>query len=232
MNHRYRTGSMIWLARSGIAVFSAIIASLLASIVLSNVCWAASNVARQLQYRARHSVFGDIGTYTNTIQPVGDTTTIRTDVHLNVSALGVVLHREDAERVERWRGGTLREFHGTTTVNGVATNVDGKADGNAFVIVSPLGRVTAPPTIRPSNPWSSDILHSTTMMLTDTGKVEQVRISGGDTALINIGGSDIRTQKYLIEGSLQYKIWIDRDNIPVAFAVDDKSGEVFFYLVR
>ena len=232
MKHRRRAGSMIWLARPRTPVFSAIIASLLASIVLFNACWAASDVTRQLRYRARHSVFGDIGTYTNTIQPVGDTTTIRTDVHLNVSALGVVLHREDAERIERWRGGTLREFHGTTTVNGVATKVDGKADGNVFVIVSPLGSVTAPLAIRPSNPWSSDILHSTTMMLTDTGKVEQVQISGGDAALINIDGSDIWTQKYLIDGSLQYKIWIDRDNIPVAFAVDDKSGEVFFSLVR
>ncbi len=223
---------MISLARPGIAALAAIATSFLASIVLFNACWAASDVARQLHYRARHSVFGDIGTYTNTIQPVGDTTTIRTKVHLNVSALGVVLHREDAERLERWRGDMLREFHGTTTVNGVATTVEGKAEGNFFVIVSPLGKVTAPPTIRPSNPWSSDILHSTTMMLTDTGKVEPVRVSGGDATLINIEGSDIWTQRYLIDGSLRYKVWIDRDNIPVAFAVDDASGEIFFYLVR
>src|SRR3954453_3905236 len=190
MNNRRRTGWIISLARSRTAAFSAIIVSLLALSALFNGCRAASEASRQLHYRARHSVFGDIGTYTNTIEPIGDTPTVRTNVHLKVSALGVVLHREDAERTERWRNGILREFHGITTVDGVAAKVEGRADGNGFVIDSPRGRGIAPATIHLSNPWSADFLHFSTMMLTDTGAVEQVRVSGGDPALVNIDGSD------------------------------------------
>lgn len=211
---------------------SAVFAILVAAGLLVDTCQAASDVSRQLQYRARHSVFGDIGTYINTIESMGDTTVVRTNVHLDVSALGVVVHREDAMRTERWRGEILREFHGVTTVNGVTTKVDGKADGNAFVILSQHGKMTAPATIRPSNPWSSDFLHSTTMMLTDTGQVERVRVTGGEAVLLKINGRNIWTKKYRVNGSLQYDVWLDANKTPVAFAVDDNSGKVSFDLVR
>ncbi len=211
---------------------SAIIVSALAAGLLINTSRAASDLPRQFQYRVRHAVFGNIGTYTNTIETISGTTTVRTSVRLNVSALGVILHREDAERTERWRDDILREFHGVTTVNGVATKVDGKADGASFVIVSPRGKVVAPRTIRPSNPWSSEFLHSTTMMLTDTGEVERVRVTGGEATHITINGDWVWARKYQVEGSLTYKIWIDQQNIPVAFAMDDDSGEVSFYLTR
>ena len=220
------------MARSALTALSIVMVSVLAVASLTDTGRAASGVPHQYQYRVRHAVFGDIGTYTNTIESMGDTTLVRTNVHLHVTALGVVLRRESADRTERWRGKILREFHGVTTVNGVASKVDGRADGDAFVIVSPHGRVIAPATIRPSNPWSSDFLHSTSMMLTDSGAVERVRVSGGDAALVTVNGSDIWTRKYQIDGSLRYKIWIDQHNVPVAFAVDDDSGEVSFNLVR
>src|SRR3954451_8966423 len=184
MKTRRRAASMAWPA---LIALSATFASMLA-ICMFNGTRAASAVTNQLRYRAIHSVFGDIGTYTNRIERDGDATVIRTTVHLDVHVLGVVLHREDAERVERWRGNMLREFHGTTTVNGVATAVDGKADGNAFVIDSPRGRIMAPATIRPSNPWSSDFLGTSMMMLTDTGEIEPVRVTGGEPASVNIEG--------------------------------------------
>jgi hypothetical protein len=207
-------------------------AGVLAAAFLYNSSQAASDAPRQLQYRVVHSVFGDIGIYTNTIEPKGDETIVRTNVHLQVSALGVVLYREDAQRTERWRGNILREFHGVTTKDGVATKVDGQADGNAFVVLSPRGRVTAPATIRPSNPWSSDFLNSTTLMLTDTGEVERVRVDGGETTLVKINDDNILARKYQVNGSLHYKIWIDHQNIPIAFAVDDDSGEVSFFLTH
>jgi hypothetical protein len=232
MKNCRRAGWMTSKARPATAALSVAIASVLAAGVLFNTCQAASDAPRQLQYRARHSLFGDIGSYTNTIEPTGDTTMIRTSVHLRVTALGVVLHREDAERTERWRGDTLREFHGITTINGVATEVSGKADGKSFIINSPLGRVAAPATIRPSNPWSSDFLNSTTMMLTDTGKVEQVRISGGEAAFVTLNGNSIWTRQYQVDGSLRYKIWIDRQNTPVEFAIGDDSGEISFSLTH
>jgi hypothetical protein len=69
-------------------------------------------------------------------------------------------------------------------------------------------------------------------MRTDTGKIEQVHISAGEPAFVNIGGTDIWARKYQIDGSIPYKIWIDQQNTPVMFTVDDDSGEISFILTK
>jgi hypothetical protein len=223
---------MILLARVANTASSLAIVSVIAAAAVFNACHADTRAARQLHYRAHHSVFGDIGTYSNTIEPGNDATTVRTSVHLNVTALGVVLHREDAERTERWKGDRLVYFHGITKTNGEAVEVKGEARGDSFMVTSPLGTITAPGTIFPSNPWSSRFIDSNMIMRTDTGKIEPVRISGGETALTNIAGTSIPTRKYQIDGTIRYKIWIDQQDIPVMFTVDDDSGEVSFSLIR
>src|SRR5580698_2225353 len=67
---------------------------------------------RQLVYDVKHSVFGEIGTYSNLIETSGAVITIKTAAHFLVKALGVGLHREDAQRVEQWNGDRLVYFSG------------------------------------------------------------------------------------------------------------------------
>jgi hypothetical protein len=69
-------------------------------------------------------------------------------------------------------------------------------------------------------------------MRTDTGKVEEVHVSGGNPAFVNIEGTITWTRKYQIDGSIPYKIWVDQNNIPVKFTVDDDSGVISFTLVK
>ena len=187
---------------------------------------------RQLVYDVKHSVFGEIGTYSNVIESLGGTVTIKTAAHFLVKALGVGLHREDAQRVEQWQGNRLVFFHGVTVKNGDTTEVSGKAEGNNFVITSPLGTITAPGSIKPANPWSSRSLDSTTMMRVDSGKVEQVRVSNGGETNVTVDGTAVSAKEYEISGSTHYKIWIDNHDIPVMFVVDDDSGQVTFTLKK
>jgi len=193
---------------------------------------AVSTPTEQLRYRVRHSVFGNVGTYTNIVQTVGDMTTVRTTAHFLVTILGVGLHREDAERTERWQGGRLMSFVGTTKKNDDTMKVSGEATGNGFVIQSPSGTFTAPAAVQPANPWSATCLNSTTMMRVDNGKIEQVRVTGGSETAVAINGASIPARRYEIDGATRYKIWIDRHNIPVMFAVDDDGGEVTFTLEK
>jgi hypothetical protein len=193
---------------------------------------AASASAEQLRYRVRHSVYGNIGTYTNIVQSVGDVTTVRTSVHLVVKMLGVGLHHEDAERTERWHGDRLISFIGTTKKNADIIEVRGEASGNDFVIKSPLGTTTAPATVQPSNPWSAKCLNSTTMMRVDNGEIERVRVSGGSETAVAINGATVPARQYQIDGATRYRVWIDQHDIPLMFAVDDDSGEVTFTLER
>jgi Domain of unknown function (DUF6134) len=186
----------------------------------------------QLTYRVTHSVFGSIGTYINTVEPSNAGTTVLTRAHFEVKMLGVKLYREDAERIERWQGNRLVSFHGVTSKDDRSTEVNGEARGNSFIITSPQGTITAPATVHPANPWSSNFLASSTMMRPDTGKIERVSISGGQEAVVTIDGSPVRAQKYEVDGSSRYTVWLDRQGVPVMFVVDDDSGKVTFTLAN
>jgi hypothetical protein len=184
----------------------------------------------QLTYRVTHSVFGEIGTYTNTIEPSGGGTTVQTRAHFQVKMLGVNMYREDAQRTERWQGNRLVSFSGVTSKGNASTVIKGEARGNSFVINSPQGTITAPATVHPANPWSPNFLDSHTMMRPDDGRIERVQISGGEPTVINIDGRPVRTQKYVVSGAGHYDVWLDGQGVPVKFAVDDDSGTVTFTL--
>jgi hypothetical protein len=81
-----RTNPLSWLAMT--------IAGLLAGVLIAGPAKAQSSA--QFVYQVNHSVFGDIGTYTNTVEPTRDGVTVKTKAHFEVKMLGVRMHREDA----------------------------------------------------------------------------------------------------------------------------------------
>lgn len=186
----------------------------------------------QLTYRVTHSVFGNIGTYSNTIEPAAGGTTVQTRAHFEVKMLGVKMYREDAQRTERWQGNRLVSFSGVTSKGNNSTVVKGEARGNSFVINSPQGTFTAPASVHPANPWSSNFLASSTMMRPDDGKIEKVRVSGGQPTTVTLDGRPVRAQKYEVNGSTRYDVWLDNEGVPVKFAADDDSGTVTFTLAN
>jgi hypothetical protein len=200
--------------------------------VLGGAAQAMAESPRELVYDVKHSVFGDIGTYSNVIEASGAVITIKTAAHFLVKALGVGLHREDAQRVEQWQGDRLVFFHGVTVKNGETTEVQGKADGDKFVITSPTGTVNAPASVRPANPWSKRSIDSNEMMRVDNGKVEKVTVSGGGMTNVNVDGASTTAKEYDITGTAKYKVWFDSHDVPVMFVVDDDSGQVTFTLKK
>ena len=194
---------------------------------------AAADTPAEFIYRVSHSVFGEIGTYTNTIEPGRDGTTVQTRAHFEVSMLGVRMHREDAERTERWQGNRLVSFHGVTDKGDGPTEVKGEARGNNFVITSSKdGTITAPASVHPANPWSANFLSSNTMMRPDSGKIEQVRVGSGQETTVKIEGSTVPAVKFEIDGSTRYTVWLDGRGVPVMFVADDDTGKVTFTLAK
>jgi Family of unknown function (DUF6134) len=198
--------------------------------VLGFVASAEAAAPMQLTYRVTHSVFGNIGTYINTIEPSAGGTTVQTRAHFEVKMLGVNMYREDAQRTERWQGNRLISFNGVTSKGNESTVIRGEARGNNFVINSPQGTITAPATVHPANPWSSNFLSSNTMMRPDSGKIERVSVSGGQESVVTIDGRPVRAQKYEVNGVTRYDVWLDTQGVPVMFVVDDDSGKVTFTL--
>jgi Family of unknown function (DUF6134) len=191
---------------------------------------AAAGPPTQFIYRVTHSVFGDIGTYINTVEPDGTGTLVLTQVNFDVRMLGVRVHHEVAQRTERWQGDRLVAFDGVTDKGHGPVEIKGVARGNRFEITSPQGTIEAPATVHPANPWSPNFLRTNVMMRVDTGRVESVRVSGGEPAVVTVGFHTVAARKYDIEGSTKYTVWLDGRGVPVKFVADDNSGEVTFTL--
>ena len=203
-------------------------------VLAGSLAWgqALAEGSAQFLYRVNHSVFGDIGTYANTVEPSRDGITVKTRAHFEVKMLGVRMHREDAERTEHWQGNRLVSFHSVTDKGDGPMEVNGEARGNSFVITSPQGTITAPWSVHPANPWSSNFLHSNTMMRPDSGKLEQVRIGSGQETAVKIDNATIPAVKYEIDGSTKYTVWLDSRGVPVEFVVNDDTGKVTFTLAK
>src|SRR5690242_3268479 len=193
---------------------------------------AAAQGAAQFTYRVNHSVFGDIGTYTNTVEPTSDGAVVKTKAHFEVKMLGVRMYREEADRTERWQGNRLVSFRSITDKGDGPQEVKGEARGDSFVISSPQGTITAPWSVHPANPWSSNFLHSNTMMRPDSGKLEQVRVGSGQETAVKIDNANIPVVKYEVDGSTKYTVWLDSRGVPVKFLVDDDTGKVTFVLAK
>jgi hypothetical protein len=186
----------------------------------------------QFTYRVSHSKFGDIGSYTNTIEPTKDGTMVKTHAHFEVKMLGVRMYREDADRTERWQGNRLVAFRGITDKGDGPQEVKGEARGNSFVINSPQGTITAPWSVHPANPWSSGFLHSNTMMRPDTGKLEQVHVGSGEETAVKIDNASVAAVKYEVDGSTKYVVWLDSRGVPIKFLVEDDTGKITFTLAN
>jgi len=216
----------------GFIVMLVVAAGIAGHAIAADAITAANVSTEQLRYTVYHSIFGNIGTYTNDVQRSGDTTIVRTTAHFVVRVLGIAVRRENDQRVERWLDGRLVSFVGVTRKNADATELRGEAEGNEFVINSPLGTVIAPASVQPANPWSARCLRSTIMMRVDDGEIEKVRVTGGSVDDIVLDGRVIPTRMYDIEGKTRYRLWFDRHNVPVKFVVDDSTGKITFTLMR
>jgi hypothetical protein len=209
------------------------LSALIATAIMAAVSPAQSAAPRNLIYTVYHSRYGTIGTYTNAVEKTGETTTVVTNAHIQVSLLGVVFYRQDASRQERWAGNRLISFHGVTTVNGKPFEMTGAPQGDRFVMMSPDGDIVAPASVRIANPWSPDVLHGTTILTPDRGRVENVQVKDGEETSISINGRNTSAKRYEIDrldGQKRYDIWLDERGTPVKFITYNPNGSVTFTL--
>jgi hypothetical protein len=193
----------------------------------------ASAAQQKMVYEVRHSTYGRIGTYTNSVETAGDKTTVTTEGRIRVSLLGIVLYRQDFDRVERWIGERLMSFKGLTTTNGRAIEVKGEAEGDGFAVSSPNGSYRAPAMVRLANPWSEAVLKGATMLTPDRGQLEDVQVRPVGMTELAISGDKLRARRYeiaRITGEKRYEVWLDDDGTPVMFSMNTRRGTVTFTL--
>lgn len=183
------------------------------------------------EYHIEHPRYGTIGTYKNTIERDGDRATVESELHVAVKLLGIVVHREDGTRVERWQGNRLIHFDSTTDTNGKVINVHGEAKGDGFAVTTPDGAVvTAPSDVHPSNPWSAQVLDTDTMMSTESGRIEKVAVKPAGTAPVTLDGKELLLQRFDVIGKVHQVVWLDDKGVPVAFRTVHDGDQIDFVM--
>ena len=187
----------------GPARFSVFAIALASGVLVAEGLVPASSAAEaptRMVYRVQHSKYGDVGTYTNTIEKNADTTTVNTEGRIKVSLLGIPAYSQAFDRVERWQGSRLVNFHGETTDNGKRIEVTGAAEGDHFTLTTPSGTIGAPANVKLANPWSGALLGAETIVTPEEGSVEKVSVSGGESAPITINGLDPAEKAVIAHG--------------------------------
>lgn len=186
-----------------------------------------------LDYEVDHPWLGKIGTYVNAIVRQGPTTTVTSTLRVIATVLGIVVHREYADRVELWQDGRIVSFRGVTTVNGHAFPVHGEARNNVFVADSPDGTQTGPADVYPNNPWSCSFVHGTEIFAVNTGTIEPAKVTGGEPARIEIHGKDQVTRHYKVESERTHaNIWLNERCVPVKMNVIMSDTDISLVLIH
>jgi hypothetical protein len=193
----------------------------------------ASAAQDRLDYRVSHSIYGDIGTYSNVVERDGETTKVTTTLDVKVSILGIVAYRRSAHRVETWMGDRLVDFQSTSRLNGKTIALSGAAQGDNFVLASPNGKLRAPATIRVANPWTTNNLNGDTILSPDDGTIRKARLTDAGDTSVTIQARNIRAHEYdiaMIGTAKHYQVWFDASGTPVMFRLFDSDGICTFTL--
>ena len=183
-----------------------------------------------LTYAVHHSTHGKIGTYTNIIRDTGAEVSVRNEFRVQVKVLLVVAHREIGSSKETWKNGRLVSFESKTQENGEKSGVNGRANGEKFVIESPNGPREAPADVSPNNPWSKNILKAKVLLGTKSGSLYNVSASDGVKKDLKFAGQTVTTDYFLVDGDAKYELWFDERGIPLKFTEIDKKSVITFKL--
>jgi Domain of unknown function (DUF6134) len=182
-------------------------------------------------YSVEHALYGNIGTFSDTVEQTGDTKRIDSRLRVAVRILGIVVHREDADRTEIWQDNRLISFHSVTTVNGSPIEVRGEARPDGFAITSPSGTTVTPGNIYPSSPWVAHLSDGPALMMsTKTGKLLPVTSLGGEQTRIAVNGAEVPVHHYEFITDKRQDVWMDAQGVPVRFRTEQSGRPIDFVL--
>jgi uncharacterized protein DUF6134 len=206
--------------------------TLLALSLLYALPAAAQEHSEQFHYRIHHLLWGDIGTIAEDVRHDGSSTRVVTKLDIHVALFGLTLHDAHGTWSETWEGGTLKEFHATTLVDGTTEITEGRNEGKVFAILAGTKRSEAPIDVQPVNPWSLQFVHAKTLMSPETGRLIPATSEDDGMISVQVGGSSERLHHYVVDAAGQHHLYFDADGTLVQFEFSDITGKATITLDR
>jgi hypothetical protein len=181
-------------------------------------------------YSVVHPIYGEIGTFTDTIDRSAEATRIDSRLRIAVTLLGIVAFRQDSDTTEIMRGDRLISLRSITDKDGQHVEVHGEAQGDKFVVNATAGSFAGPATIAPSDPWLLNRTGDETVVFTDTGRIINMNISGGGYDTILVNGTSVSARHFIVMGERQQEVWLDDREIPIMFRTVEDGTAIDFML--
>jgi len=199
---------------------------------LSVIAGATPALAKQQAYiySVVHPTYGEIGTFTATIDRGPDATRIDSRLRVAVELLGIVVFRQDTDITEIMRGDRLVSLQSVTEKDGRHSEVHGEVQGDRFVVHATAGSFAGPAAVIPSDPWVLKGTGEATVVFTDTGRIVTMHISGGDTDTVAVNGASVSARHFVAMGDRRQEVWLDNREIPVRFRSVDYGAPIDFVL--
>lgn len=181
-------------------------------------------------YTVRHPLYGEIGTFTDTIGRTPDAMHIDGRLRIAVKFLGIVVYRQDSDITAVMRDDRLVSLQSITNKEGEFLEVRGEAQGDQFVVNATGGSFAGPATSLPSDPFVLKGTGEGSMIFTDTGQIIDVQVSGGDHSTVRVNGNPVSARRFVVEGVTRREVWLDSQGIPVKFRVVEGGTPIDFVL--
>jgi hypothetical protein len=203
-----------------------------ATIVLSVIAGGMPALGQQqvYTYTVVHPFYGDIGTLTDTISLSPDTTRSHWRLRVAVKLLGIVVYRQESDTTVIMLGNRLVSLQSVTEKGGRHSEVHGEVLGNQFVVNATAGSFAGPATIAPSDPWALKRTGDWTMVYMDTGRMINVRVSGGDYDMISVNGASVSARHFIVTGDKRQEVWLDNRKTPIMFRTIEDGTPICFVL--
>ena len=181
-------------------------------------------------YTVVHPIYGEIGTFTDTIDRSAEAMRIDAQLRVAVKLLGVVAYREESDTTEVLHGDRLISLQSVTNRDGRHLEVHGEAQGERFMVNCTLGSFTAPGTISPSDPWLVRRAGGKEVVSTSTGRLVHVDITGGDYDTVAVNGAAVSARHFVVNGDKRQEVWLDSREIPIRFRTFEDGTPIDFVL--
>ncbi|KAB7739160.1 hypothetical protein F2P47_13130 [Parvibaculum sedimenti] len=204
-------------------------ASLIASTLIGN----ASAATRTDTYKVEHPLYGDIGTYVYNFDDANGVTRITSQLHVAITLIGIVIYRQDSDQQEVLQNGHLISLKSVTRMNGRQSTVHGEARDGRFFITAASGTTSAPASVLPSDPWSLKRIGLGVVVSTKSGKIYNVKVTGGEADTVLLQGMSISARHFRIRTEAQedkWEVWLDAQGVPIKFRSLEDGEQIDFIL--
>lgn len=149
-----------------------------------------------------------IGTDVIDITKTGDTTTIHSTTHIEVTVAFIKAYSFDHTAVEKWSKGHFISYKAQTDDNGKKFDLLAKAAGQKLELTVNGETTELPQVVLPASLSNTDFINSTQLIDTDKGKVMSVAVQDVGDETIDLNGTQVQAHHYKITGDFERDVWV------------------------